>query len=215
MRKQKLGLGDCGDAAGEITQRKLRQWSSSPPTLLHPQCLQIYAPDVSPDTIMECALGDRGTELMHINAQLTDALQPPHEYVPWVVVNGVRALRSLGVHPSPRMMEAPTGLGGRGQTRGRSFAAPSGPDQGWWGLGRPGRLDAFLSCSAQKPLKDMSQLLSLVCHLYQVSWTWNQGGAGRGQGPLPGAPAHGHLPQGEKPDVCQPLASSHREVCFK
>ena len=36
-----------------------------------------------------CAKGKEGNSLMHRSALITGALNPPHKYVPWIVINGV------------------------------------------------------------------------------------------------------------------------------
>uniref|UniRef100_A0A669QLC6 Gamma-interferon-inducible lysosomal thiol reductase n=1 Tax=Phasianus colchicus TaxID=9054 RepID=A0A669QLC6_PHACC len=51
-------------------------------------CLQVYAPQLDAGRITACVKGELGAALMHRNAQLTEALDPPHQYVPWVVING-------------------------------------------------------------------------------------------------------------------------------
>ncbi|TRY58949.1 hypothetical protein DNTS_033922 [Danionella cerebrum] len=51
-------------------------------------CLQVYRPDVTWGSIMECVKGDQGNILMHENALKTNALNPPHQYVPWITING-------------------------------------------------------------------------------------------------------------------------------
>ncbi|XP_050766651.1 gamma-interferon-inducible lysosomal thiol reductase [Gymnogyps californianus] len=51
-------------------------------------CLQVYAPQLDRGRIAACMHGDMGAALMHRNAQLTEALDPPHQYVPWIVING-------------------------------------------------------------------------------------------------------------------------------
>uniref|UniRef100_A0ABM5ELH6 Gamma-interferon-inducible lysosomal thiol reductase n=1 Tax=Pogona vitticeps TaxID=103695 RepID=A0ABM5ELH6_9SAUR len=51
-------------------------------------CLKMYAPFASLANITACVNGDLGNKLMHQNAERTRALTPPHEYVPWIVING-------------------------------------------------------------------------------------------------------------------------------
>jgi interferon gamma-inducible protein 30 len=40
------------------------------------------------DEIKTCAKGSEGLAIQRENADLTDALNPPHNYVPWLVING-------------------------------------------------------------------------------------------------------------------------------
>ncbi|KAL0966652.1 hypothetical protein UPYG_G00297890 [Umbra pygmaea] len=51
-------------------------------------CVELFDPTIKWDSIMSCVKGDLGNQLMHQNALKTGALKPPHQYVPWIVING-------------------------------------------------------------------------------------------------------------------------------
>ncbi|NWX60900.1 GILT reductase, partial [Promerops cafer] len=79
----------CLESGSSVT-KNLK--ASCPPDRPHVpcarQCLQIYAPEVDSGRVTACVQGDTGVALMHHNAQVTEALDPPHQYVPWITVNG-------------------------------------------------------------------------------------------------------------------------------
>ncbi|KAG8454819.1 hypothetical protein GDO86_001151 [Hymenochirus boettgeri] len=57
-------------------------------------CVGLHAPEIEDKTIWDCVNGDLGNKLMHENAQRTDGLNPPHQFVPWIVVNGKPLMNS-------------------------------------------------------------------------------------------------------------------------
>ncbi|XP_078279854.1 gamma-interferon-inducible lysosomal thiol reductase-like [Rhinoraja longicauda] len=63
----------------------------SAPTVLTAaqQCLQAHAPAMTWETISDCVNEELGSHLMHLNARRTNDLEPPHLYVPWILINGV------------------------------------------------------------------------------------------------------------------------------
>ena len=47
------------------------------------------SPKISYNQLMSCMNSKLGNDLQHQNALMTEALNPPHKYVPWVTLNGV------------------------------------------------------------------------------------------------------------------------------
>eukprot|EP00090_Calanus_glacialis_P005123 TRINITY_DN1393_c0_g1_i4.p1 TRINITY_DN1393_c0_g1~~TRINITY_DN1393_c0_g1_i4.p1 ORF type:complete len:242 (-),score=65.48 TRINITY_DN1393_c0_g1_i4:299-1024(-) len=50
-------------------------------------CLSALS-SVSYDAVKKCASGKEGNKLEHAMGAKTEALSPPHKYVPWIVING-------------------------------------------------------------------------------------------------------------------------------
>lgn len=61
--------------------------STTVPRYIAPTCASKFGFDYT--AIQYCVEGPLGNSLEHEMAMKTDALQPPHQYVPWVTLNGV------------------------------------------------------------------------------------------------------------------------------
>lgn len=58
------------------------------PLTVAKQCLELYVPNAKWSLVSKCAHGSDGEKLMHEYAVKTGSLNPPHKYVPWIVING-------------------------------------------------------------------------------------------------------------------------------
>ncbi|XP_072297958.1 gamma-interferon-inducible lysosomal thiol reductase-like [Eucyclogobius newberryi] len=63
--------------------------ASNDPVKAAQLCVDLFSPQLGWERLMKCVNGDLGNQIMHQNALKTQALKPPHNYVPWIVINGV------------------------------------------------------------------------------------------------------------------------------
>jgi interferon gamma-inducible protein 30 len=60
--------------------------SNASPASSAPNCAKQH--NIDYDAVSQCVKGADGNKIMHEIAQRTANLQPPHQWTPWVVVNG-------------------------------------------------------------------------------------------------------------------------------
>jgi interferon gamma-inducible protein 30 len=75
------------DPARMATIYCMEEWGSDFNNLV-PDCMR-KANATNADEVTACAQGSEGAQIQRDNAARTDALSPPHDYVPWLVINGV------------------------------------------------------------------------------------------------------------------------------